>query len=338
MGAHVKLLLVKFGRSNFLRWVIYPSLIMFVVYRFVITPELLNASSNNGFDLSNSEIPVQKIESGGPPRDGIPAINSPRFVSARDAGSFMQEGDRVIGLEVNGQARAYPVKILNYHEIVNDKINGQSVLISYCPLCGTAMAFLSNVDGRDLSFGVSGLLYNSDVLMYDQQTESLWSQILGRAISGPARGTKLRSVPVIHTNWRGWLQNHPQSSVLSTKTGYRRDYSKNPYAGYGDSERVWFSVANRDKRYSNKEWVIGLEIDGMTRAWPFSELESAWQQDPQKEFVDDSLNGLSVRVYYQPHNRSAWITTDTGRALNGVSAFWFAWIAFHPESEVFTVL
>lgn len=108
MGAHVKLLLVKFGRGNFLRWVIYPSLIIFVVYRFVIAPELLNASSNNGFDLSNSEIPVQKIESSGPPRDGIPVINSPRFVSARDAGSFMQEGDRVIGLEIDGVTRAWP--------------------------------------------------------------------------------------------------------------------------------------------------------------------------------------------------------------------------------------
>lgn len=336
MGAHVNLLLMKLGRGSLLRWVIYPSLIIFVVYRFIIAPELLTASANNGFDLRNSEIPAQKINSGGPPRDGIPAINSPRFVATGEAASFMHEEDRVIGLEIDGQARAYPVKILNYHEIVNDNLNGQGILISYCPLCGTAMAFLSNVNGRDLSFGVSGLLYNSDVLMYDQQTESLWSQILGRAISGPARGTKLRSVPVIHTNWRGWLQDHPQGSVLSTKTGYRRDYSNNPYAGYGDNERVWFPVSNRDKRYSNKEWVIGLEVEGKTRAWPFSELENTWQHDPQIEFVDDELNGQPVRIYYQPHNRSARITNQAGAALNGVSAYWFAWIAFHPESEVFT--
>jgi len=327
---------MKFGRGNLLRWVIYPSLIMFAVYRLVIAPELLNASSSNGFDLSNSEIPVRKIESGGPPRDGIPAINSPQFISANDAAAFMQAEDRVLGLEINGQARAYPVKILNHHEIVNDNIDGQGILISYCPLCGTGMAFFSNVDGRELSFGVSGLLYNSDVLMYDRQTESLWSQILGRAISGPARGTKLQSVPVIHTNWRGWLQEHPKSSVLSTQTGYRRDYSKNPYAGYGDSKQVWFPVSNRDKRYSNKEWVIGLEIDGVTRAWPFSELDSIWQQDPQKAFVDDSINGKPVRIYYQPQNRSARITNDQDQTLNGISAFWFAWIAFHPDSGVFT--
>lgn len=332
----MNLLLMKLGRGGFLRWLIYPSLIIFAVYKLVIAPELLTASANNGFDLSNSEIPVQKIKSGGPPRDGIPAINLPRFVTAGEAASFMQEDDRVLGLEIDGQARAYPVKILNYHEIVNDQFNGQGILISYCPLCGTGMAFLSNVDGRDLSFGVSGLLYNSDVLMYDQQTESLWSQILGRAISGPARGTKLRSVPVIHTNLRGWLQDHPHSSVLTTKTGYRRDYSKNPYAGYGDNQRLWFPVANRDKRYSNKEWVIGLEIDGEARAWPFSELESAWQPDPQIEYLDDVLNGQSVRIYYQSNNRSAHITTQGGTMLNGVSSYWFAWVAFHPESEVFT--
>lgn len=334
MGVKVNLLLMKFGPNNLLRWVIYPSLLIFVVYRLVIAPDLLEASSNNGFDLSNSEIPAAKIKSGGPPRDGIPAINSPRFISADNA-SFMQENDRVIGLEINGQARAYPIKILNYHEIVNDSINGQGVLISYCPLCGTGMAFLSNVDGRELSFGVSGLLYNSDVLMYDHQTESLWSQILGRAISGASRGTKLQSVPVIHTNWGGWLQDHPHSSVLSTKTGYRRDYSKNPYAGYGDSKRLWFPVANRDKRYANKEWVIGLDMDGATRAWPFSELENIWKQEPQKVFLEDSFSGEPVRIYFQPQNRSARITTNQGQLLNGISAYWFAWIAFHPESEVF---
>lgn len=327
---------VKFSSNILLRRVIYPVLMMFIAFRMIIAPELLNASSSNGFDLSDSEIPARKIKQGGPPRDGIPAINSPRFIPASEAATFMHEDDRVIGLDINGLARAYPVKILNYHEIVNDKINGQGILISYCPLCGTAMAFDSNVAGRDLKFGVSGLLYNSDVLMYDQQTESLWSQILGRAISGPARGTRLQSIPVVHTNWRGWLQTHPQSSVLSTQTGYTRDYSENPYARYNKSKRLWFPVTHRDKRYSRKEWVIGLEMNGVTRVWPFSELDRIWEQVPQKEYVDDSINGQPVRIHYQPHNRSAWITTGSGQVLNGISAFWFAWIAFHPDSEVFT--
>ncbi len=315
---------------------LYATLLLFLVFQFLFAPELAHAASKNGFDLNNSEIRSSKIKQGGPPRDGIPAINKPRFVSTSEAVDFMQAQDRVVGLEVGGEARAYPIKILNYHEIVNDNIDGRGVLISYCPLCGTAMAFKSNVGGRELTFGVSGLLYNSDVLMYDKQTESLWSQILGRAISGPSVGTKLQSVPVVHTSWQGWLQSHPQSRVLSTRTGYLRDYTSDPYAGYADSNRLWFQVANKDKRYSTKEWVIGLVVNGTTRAWPFSELAESWQQDPDKQYLEDSVNGQSVRVYYQPADRSAKIMDRSGRLLNGVSAFWFAWMAFHPDSEVFT--
>lgn len=315
--------------------IIHRVLLLGLLYQFIWAPELLYAASKNGFDLSNSEISARKIKSGGPPRDGIPAIDRPRFVSAADAAEFMQAHDRVVGLKIKDQWRAYPIKILNYHEIVNDNIDGQGVLISYCPLCGTAMAFRSTVNGQDLSFGVSGLLYNSDVLMYDRQTESLWSQILGRAISGPLKGARLQSVPVIHTDWQGWLQSHPQSSVLSTQTGYARDYSSDPYAGYGDSKKLWFPVANRDRRYANKEWVIALEVGGLTRAWPFSELDRSWQENPQQSYLDDKLNGQSVRIYYQPANHSAYITDDSGDLLSGISAYWFAWIAFHPQSEVF---
>jgi len=316
--------------------IIHRVLLLCLLCQFILAPAILFAASKNGFDLSNSEISASKIKSGGPPRDGIPAIDRPRFVTIANAAEFMQAQDRVIGLKIKDQWRAYPIKILNYHEIVNDNIDGQGVLISYCPLCGTAMAFRSTVNGQDLSFGVSGLLYNSDVLMYDRQTQSLWSQILGRAISGPSKGSVLQPVPVIHTNWQGWLQSHRQSSVLSTQTGYARDYSSNPYDGYGDSKQLWFPVANRDRRYANKEWVIGLEVNGLTRAWPFSELDSSWQAYPQQSYLDDKLNGQSVRVYYQPANRSAYITDDSGGLLSGVSAYWFAWIAFHPESEVFT--
>ncbi|MBE9548084.1 MAG: DUF3179 domain-containing protein [Proteobacteria bacterium] len=326
-----------FNREKKWKSAAHLGLILFVVCWQLIAPEFLHAAGANGFDLRNSDIPVNKIERGGPPRDGIPAINQPRFVTAATASEFMHADDRVIGIELNGETRAYPVKILNYHEIVNDRINGQGIFISYCPLCGTAMAFRSSVNDRDLSFGVSGLLYNSDVLMYDRQTESLWSQILGRAVSGPSRGAELQSIPVIHTSWQGWLKSHSQTRVLSTQTGYNRNYSKDPYAGYAETERLWFRVANQDKRYSKKEWVLALELDGVARAWPFSELEKAWQQDPKKIFLQDSINGQSVKVFYQPENRSAYITDDSGEPLSGVSAFWFAWMAFHPLSEVFTV-
>jgi len=325
---------LRLSNGNGLRWLIYSLLALFAAYQLLLSPRLLKASPSNGFDLSNSEIPARKIEHGGPPRDGIPALNRPRIVAAEDAG-FMHDSDRVVGLDIHGGARAYPVKILNYHELVNDRINGEGILISYCPLCGTAMAFRSNVDGRDLRFGVSGLLYNSDVLMYDHQTDSLWSQILGRAISGPSKGAELKPVPVIHTTWKAWLQAHPQSKVLSTDTGYNRDYSRNPYAGYGDRKGVWFSVSHHDRRYSNKEYVIGLEANGVARAWPFSELQKALQGESHQPYLRDQFNGLPVRVYFEPQNRSAHITDDKGQLLDGIAAYWFAWVAFHPDTRVF---
>ena len=131
-------------------------------------------AQSNGFDLSNATLPVEQILHGGPPRDGIPAISNPKLIAAPDA-SFLKPDDRIIGIEIAGVARAYPVSILNWHEIVNDQIGEQRFAITYCPLCGTAVAFDATIDGEPTDFGVSGLLYNSDVLLYDFATESLWS-------------------------------------------------------------------------------------------------------------------------------------------------------------------
>ena len=149
--------------------------------------QALHADTANGFDISNSSIPTNEILHGGPPRDGIPAISNPKHVSA-DQASFLRDSDRVIGIEINGEARAYSIGILNWHEIVNDRIGNQSVAITYCPLCGTGVAFDATIDGEVTEFGVSGLLYNSDVLLYDRNSESLWSQIKRQALAGDRVG------------------------------------------------------------------------------------------------------------------------------------------------------
>ncbi len=331
----MNILTVPLVRSRAVRWLVWLALIVFGAYRLVLMPSILNATTDNGFDLSNSEIDTQKIEHGGPPKDGIPALDSPRFTSPRDA-TFLREDDWIIGLEIDGDARAYPVKILNYHEIVNDRIGTLGVLISYCPLCRSAMAFDSSNQGMPLSFGVSGLLYNSDVLMYDRQTESLWSQNMGRAISGPLKGTELNTIPIMHTTWADWLSRYPDTLVLSTKTGYIRKYRSDPYSSYRKSNQLMFSVENRDKRYRRKEFVIGLTRGAVSKAWPFRELKSAWDGEPEKEYIEDRVNGEVVRVYFSPDKRSAYITDADGRLLDGLSAYWFAWVAFHPDTEVFT--
>lgn len=282
----------------------------------------------NDFDLTGSLVPTDEILSVGPPRDGIPAIDRPKFVKASEAG-FVKPQDRVLGIERDGITKAYPISIMNWHEIVNDRFGNDAIAITYCPLCGTGMAFDANAGDKTLNFGVSGLLYNSDVLLYDRQTQSLWSQIMRTAISGPFKGTKLNSVPIEHTTWTDWKKHHPATLVLSIDTGHSRDYQRNPYAGYDKDERVIFPVKFRAQGYHPKELVIGLEIDGKFKAYPFAELVKT-----QGEF-SDTVNGKVIRVRFDAKHRSGDVIDDKDRELPTVIAYWFAWFGFHPETEIF---
>ncbi len=288
------------------------------------------AGSKNGFDVSNASIPVDEILAGGPPKDGIPALSDPELIDALDA-TYLQPNDRILGIEIDGIARAYPISILNWHEIVNDQINHQQFAVTFCPLCGTGVAFSSNVAGKVTEFGVSGLLYNSDVLLYDKNTESLWSQIMGVAISGALVGEKLKSIPISHTTWRDWLAQHPDTRVLSTDTGYARDYARNPYAGYEQSRQLFFGVNNKaPENYHPKEQVFGLEFNGVYKAYPFTELEKHG-----KPRFKDSVNGISVTIDWDSKNQSVIILNSDGVKIAGIQGYWFAWFAFHPDTLVF---
>jgi hypothetical protein len=288
------------------------------------------ATTKNGFDLTNATISQDQILGGGPPKDGIPAIFEPRLIAPRSA-SYLKPDNRVIGIELDGVSRAYPISILNWHEIVNDKINQHSFAVTYCPLCGTGVAFYSKLRGKDAEFGVSGLLYNSDVLLYDRETESLWSQILGEAISGDLVGEKLKAIPISHTTWRNWLRQHPDTTVLSDKTGFFRDYSRNPYRGYEKSRSLYFQVNNKaPATYHPKEEVIGVEFDGAFKAYPFAELD---KQGLSK--FDDTVNGTRINITWDSVNRSVKLFDKNGGRIAGVQGFWFAWFAFHPDTLVF---
>lgn len=188
---------------------------------------LCTAQSKNGFNLEQTLIPASQILSGGPAKDGIPAIDKPRFVDA-DKVSFLDNDAPVLGLVYKSIAKAYPISILNWHEIINDQFNDAPVVITFCPLCGSGMAFSALIDGIAHTFGVSGLLYNSDLLLYDRQTQSLWSQLMSQAISGSHKAKRLHSLPVLHTTWQDWKTRHPETLVLSTDTGYSRNYSNSP--------------------------------------------------------------------------------------------------------------
>ncbi len=290
--------------------------------------QCLASDAFNDFDINNSSIPRNEIHRGGPPRDGIPSIDKPVFVSANQA-KHLKVQDRVLGLQRNGISKAYPISIMNWHEIVNDEIGGEAVVVSFCPLCGTGVAFAAHAGGKQLNFGVSGLLYNSDVLLYDRETESLWSQLLTRAVSGPMKDTRLKLISLEHTSWADWQKRHPQTLVLSTDTGYSRDYGRDPYAGYEDSQGIYFPVSHRDPRYHPKERVLGLEIDGQFKAYPFAELSRT------KGLIQDQFNGKELVIHYDQASHSARVNDATGKPLAGINAFWFAWIAFHPETSVF---
>ena len=284
----------------------------------------------SAFDLSRHSVPANEIKSGGPPKDGIPAILKPKFYSAKKAGqSFLNESDRVLGIQLKGVAKAYPIKILNWHEIVNDKIDGKNIVVTFCPLCGTGMVFDGTVRGQKMSFGVSGLLYQSDMLLYDHMTESLWSQIKSEAITGPMMGAKLKLISSTQTTWKQWKKLYPKTLVLSTKTGFRRNYDRDPYNGYYTRRELYFSVNKQNRAYHPKERVIGIEVNGRAKAYPFVELAKT------KSPVKDLVNGKELRVEFDSVSQTAMIYDKKGEALPTVVGFWFAWYAFHPETEIF---
>ena len=288
------------------------------------------SQSKNGFDLKNSLIPHQQILRGGPPRDGIPSLDSPKFLTSKES-NFLHAEDRILGIVIDQQARAYPIKILNWHELVNDQIGGQSFMITYCPLCGSGVAFSSQVKGEKLVFGVSGLLYNSDVLLYDRSTDSLWSQILRKGVSGKFSGVQLKQLPLAHTTWKAWKKKYPDTRVLSTQTGFSRNYNSNPYQGYEKSRQLYFNVNQKaPELYHPKEQVIGIEINDVFKAYPFVELNKSDQS-----IIHDVIGNQKISVHWDQSNQSGTVLDAKGIEIPTIQLFWFAWYAFHPETLIF---
>lgn len=282
----------------------------------------------NGFDISNITIPISEVHQGGPPKDGIPAIDNPKFVDANQA-NYLANDDEVLAIYYNGIAKAYPIRILNYHEVVNDEFNEQVVIVTFCPLCGSGVAFLGSIDGAEFTFGVSGLLYNSDVLLYDRQTESLWSQLLGKAVSGPSVGKEIDLIAMEQTTWGNWKLRYPNSLVLDVNTGFERDYSRLPYAGYENNEQLYFPVNNENEILPKKEKVLGITINGVHKAYPFSILKKSNAE------LKDLVNNTNITISYNKESDSAIIKDEKGKLLPAITLFWFAWFAFHPDTLIY---
>ena len=295
-----------------------PPVAQFVQYR-----------AGPAFDLRNAIIPRNEIRAGGPPKDGIPALTNPAVLRAQDA-AYLNAADRVAGVVIGEEARAYPLRILNYHEVVNDRLGGVPIAVTYCPLCDSVVVFDRRTEGGVLEFGVSGLIYNSNVLMYDRggRPESLWSQVAAQGVSGPGARRDLKTLPVELTSWQDWHARHPNTTVLSDRTGTARNYHINPYQAYFAGRNLMFPARPMSNRLPAKVPVLGVWVGGKARAYPLSAF------DPRGETLNQEIDGKRFTLIYDGQHKAVRVASaDEG--VQWMYSFWFAWYAFRPHTDVY---
>jgi len=299
------------------------------------------------------------------PRDGIPSIDNPKFAIASEA-DFVFDENIVVGVNYGNESKAYPLFILTWHEIVNDEIGGLPISVTYCPLCYTNQVFERTINGQITELGVSGKLYNSNLVMYDRLTESYWSQAIGLAIMGELTGTQLNKIPFDVMFWSDWKTLYPNTLVLTPETGHLRPYGSNPYSDYFKDPRVLFPLENKDERIPLKEVVLGFEFNEVSKAYRLVDVES-------KKIINDKVGDKEILivstvplmgrafertvgeqslefewskdVIIDKQTQSQW--NIEGKAISGPlegeqlkrivydPGFWFEWAAFHPETELY---
>jgi hypothetical protein len=237
-------------------------------------------------------VELQELQAGGPVKDGIPAINNPRFVDVGRAEKWLRPNEPVISLVINGRARAYPLQILIWHEIVNDRVGGVPVIVTFCPLCYSAIVFERVVGEREYTFGTSGMLRHSNLVMYDRETESLWQQITGEAIVGDMVGSTLKSVPAQIVSFEQFRSAYGEGAVLSRNTGFQRNYGRNPYLGYDDiSKRPFMYRGQSDGRLQPMEKVVAVTINSESKAYPYTVTED-------RRVINDEVGGEPIVVFH----------------------------------------
>jgi len=273
---------------------------------------------------ADSDVQFDTLMQACPARDCIPSIDQPVFVATGEV-EYLRDDDLVMTLTHNGITRAYPTRILDHHEIVNDMFGSDPVAITYCPLCGSGLAFDRRQGGQVLEFGVSSLLHNSDLVMYDRQTDSLWQQITGEAFAGKSRGSKLRTLPLSMITWNNWRQQYPDSQVL-TIDGIESDrYMKDAYGDYAESERLYMPVSATDARLHPKRVIYGLEIGDRALAVDGEWLtqEGSWSNEYEGKML----------LLTQDRNGEVEASLD-GDQITVHRMFWFAWYSFHPQTAL----
>lgn len=269
-------------------------------------------------DFTRHSVRYSEITSGGPPKDGIPAIDDPRFVAVGEANAWIEPREPVILLRVADEVRAYPIQIIMWHEIVNDTVGGVPVAVTFCPLCNTAIAFERTVDGRELDFGTTGRLRFSNLIMYDRQTESWWQQATGDAVAGELTGKQLESRPAPIVSWADFRSAHPDGEVLSRETGYNRSYGQNPYTGYDDVDSSPFLYDGPETPGDLPPMARVITVDGAedSVAYPYEVLR-------EHRAINDVVNGEPIAVLWQEGTASALdeSSIDAGRDVGSAGVF-----------------
>ncbi len=328
-----------------------------------------NKESNTQGQNNSQEwlIPSNEVQDGGPGKDGIPSIDNPQF-TAVSAVNYLSDNDLVVGIVYDGQAVAYPHPILDWHEIVNDEISDKKIALTYCPLTGTAIAWDRTINGNTTTFGVSGKLYNSNLIPYDRATDSNWSQIGLNCVNGSLINTVAETIPVIETTWETWKTMYPDANILNTNTGFNRNYGQYPYGDYiTNHNRLIFPIAPSDNRLPSKERVLGVLTSDVNRVYSINEFENAriifdTVGDENLIIIGSKADNFMV-AFHNPNNND-WtinltnlpiIATDSagnqldvsgqivagpmaGSQLDSPTSFigyWFSFGAFYPDIEIY---
>lgn len=267
-------------------------------------------------DFSISAVSFDEILSGGPPKDGIPSIDDPKFISVEDADDWIGALEPIIQVSINQEVKGYPIQILTWHEIVNDTVGDVPVVVTFCPLCNTAIAFERTVGNQVLDFGTTGRLRFSNLIMYDRQTETWWQQGTGEGIVGSLTGTQLEFVPAAMISWEEFKNANPDALVLSRETGFTRSYGRNPYIGYDDINNPPFLYQGpvTPGQLPPVARVLALEFDGEAVAYPYQILSEV-------NVVNDRVGNQDVAIFWAPGTASALDTAvieegqDVGSAI-----------------------
>ncbi len=333
-----------------------------------------DGKKNAGISVADAPdwlIPVDEIFDGGPGKDGIPALSDPLFGSASDDLGY-GDYDLVVGIRIGTETRAYPHDILDWHEIINDQIGDSVFALTYCPLTGTGIAWNRNLGGEITTFGVSGLLYNANLLPYDRATDSYWSQMQLRCVNGEHLGATIETFPVVQTSLKTWREMYPRSLLMTTETGYNRSYGRYPYGSYRTSTRLIFPADPLDDRLPRKERVLGVIVGNSAKVYRLLTFPDS-VHTINDEFAGVAVIAAGMRtkqlavVYGRELPDGTVLTFEPlqghlpaimrdnegtnwdvfGRAMGGARkgqelprlqsfiGYWFAWGAFYPDAEIY---